>query len=239
MWTGHLAILFGIKSTRLGKEHLRWEPLLVSTFLADVLALFLVLIRIESYSTDFQLVSLYISHSLFTTIMLSILFFMAFSLFTEDKLAPIIYALMPIAAYICDIIAYPFVFGVWSSTSIIMGLHGYNWFNTVYLLFVLELVSSIGLYILFRVKNPHESQSTNAIEIEQKESVPPPSDLKINSKSNNPSGNPVEDVLKDSPSDLGLKSELKLSRLVLKRNDYIVLLLCILLSFPILMKWFL
>jgi hypothetical protein len=160
---------------------------------------------------------------------------MTFSLFGEDKVAAIIYGCMPLVAYLLDWLAYPFVFGVWNNESIISGLFGYNWYNTVYILFGIELGFGIGLFLLYRAKNPHVTLPSTT-EMEEKKPENPSGDPKQNEL---PQSKPEATIEGEKVAETSLKTKSSSSKLVLKRNDFLILLFLVIFSLPIIMKWFL
>lgn len=219
MWSGHFAIIFALKGSAI-KDRLAWVPLILVTLVMDILSTVFLVLDLEVFNPeDFQ--SIY-SHSFFTAIGLGILLFMAFSLFMEDKKAAGVYALMPMAHLLMDLLVYPQVFFFWNQTSIVKGANGYAWLGSVYLFFAIELGVTIAMYLFFRFKNPIGVDTTQA-NISSPEKKPEITTQPVAPQTTTPPASP-----QTAPQSMP-KSKLKLGK-----NDFIVLALLVLGLLPVL-----
>jgi cytochrome c biogenesis factor len=172
MWIAHLAVLFGLKSSEKGRTQLQWPQLLFFMFLADIFLILFSILGIETYSLDTQVVSAPYSHSLFTALFSSIIIILYFTLIREDKFQAIMYALLPIIHFVMDLVAYPGLFIFWNKDSTISGLNTFQLFDSIYFEFVLELVITLALFFVFRLKNPHDIGEKSENQSEDKKILP-------------------------------------------------------------------
>ena len=95
-----------------------------------------------------------------------ILLHMKFSI--EESL---IYALLPLANWTINFIAYPKIYLVWNAGGFTSGLNMYNWFGNTLFAFITEMVLGILLYIYYVYVQQNKNQDSNNEEKTPKKSL--------------------------------------------------------------------